>query len=52
MNIPIVAMTANAMEEDRQRCLEAGLDDYIAKPIKKEILFETIDKWVLRKEVL
>jgi len=45
--IPIVAMTANAMEEDRQRCLEAGLDDFITKPIKKELLLETINKWML-----
>ena len=46
LKIPIVAMTANAMEEDRKKCLEAGLDDYITKPIKKALLFETIDKWV------
>jgi CheY-like chemotaxis protein len=46
LKIPIVAMTANAMEEDRKKCLEAGLDDYITKPIKKALLFETVDKWV------
>jgi signal transduction histidine kinase/DNA-binding response OmpR family regulator len=46
LKIPIVAMTANAMEEDRKKCLEAGFDDYITKPIKKALLFETIDKWV------
>jgi signal transduction histidine kinase/DNA-binding response OmpR family regulator len=46
LKIPIVAMTANAMEEDRKKCLDAGLDDYITKPIKKALLFETIDKWV------
>jgi CheY-like chemotaxis protein len=46
LKIPIVAMTANAMEEDRKKCLEVGLDDYITKPIKKALLFETIDKWV------
>jgi CheY-like chemotaxis protein len=46
LKIPIVAMTANAMEEDRKKCLEAGLDDYITKPIKKALLIETLDKWV------
>lgn len=35
---PIVAMTANAMQEDRQRCLDAGMDDYIAKPLNTELL--------------
>ena len=46
LKIPIVAMTANAMEEDRKMCLDAGLDDYITKPIKKDLLVETVDKWV------
>lgn len=52
IRIPIVAMTANAMEEDRKKCIEAGLDDYITKPIKRELLFETVDKWVFKKEVV
>ncbi len=41
----IIAMTANAMEEDKQRCLEAGMDDYITKPISIDILKQTIKKW-------
>ena len=45
--IPIVAMTANAMKGDREICLEAGMDDYITKPIRRELVFEVIDKWVL-----
>jgi len=48
--IPIVAMTARAMTGDREKCLEAGMNDYIAKPIKREIVFEVLEKWVLRKE--
>ncbi|HKX27283.1 MAG TPA: PAS domain S-box protein, partial [Blastocatellia bacterium] len=42
-HIPIVAMTANAMKGDRERCLEAGMDNYISKPIKSKELFEVIE---------
>ena len=40
--IPIAAMTAHAMTGDRQRCLSAGMDEYISKPIRKAELMETI----------
>ncbi|MGE5370400.1 MAG: response regulator [Solirubrobacterales bacterium] len=45
-HIPIIAMTANAMQGDRERCLEAGMDDYISKPINQKIMAEVIQKWL------
>jgi CheY-like chemotaxis protein len=43
---PILAMTANAFEEDRQACLESGIDDFIAKPADPDTLFLTILTWL------
>ena len=43
---PIVAMTANAFDEDRQVCLAAGMDDHIGKPVDPAILFRTLLKWL------
>ncbi len=44
--IPIVALTAHAMEEDRKHCLEAGMDEYLSKPVKAESLRLALDTWV------
>jgi CheY-like chemotaxis protein len=45
-DIPIIAMTANAMKGDRELCLEAGMTDYITKPIKRDIVFQVLEKWL------
>ncbi|MDD2885085.1 MAG: PAS domain S-box protein [Dechloromonas sp.] len=44
--VVIVAMTANAFAEDKQRCFEAGMDDFIAKPVVPEVLFGSLLKWL------
>jgi CheY-like chemotaxis protein len=43
---PIVAMTANAMKGDREMCLAAGMDDYVAKPIRPKDLQLLLEKWL------
>jgi CheY-like chemotaxis protein len=44
--LPIIAMTANAMAEDRTRCLECGMDDYLAKPFRRRALHDVLARWI------
>jgi PAS domain S-box-containing protein len=44
-HVPIIAITANAMPEDRERCLAAGMDDYVARPVKIDVVMTMLEKW-------
>ena len=44
--LPIIAMTANAMQQDRQRCMDAGMNDYLAKPIEPDELWAVLSRWI------
>ena len=43
---PVIAMTAHAMKHDREKCLSAGMDDYISKPMRRQVFVETLRRWI------
>lgn len=49
-SIPIIAMTANVMEGDRKKCIDAGMNDYIPKPVRPQVLVEALEKWLTTPE--
>ncbi|MCG6858395.1 MAG: response regulator, partial [Salaquimonas sp.] len=47
---PIIGVTAHALKGDRRRCLDAGMDDYLTKPVSPKSLIDKIGKWLARAE--
>lgn len=47
-DIPVIAMTASAIQGDREKCVEAGMDDYLAKPVERKALESMLVKWARR----
>lgn len=49
-DIPIIALTANAIKGDKEKCLQAGMDDYLPKPVEKKLLIDAINRWLSEKK--
>jgi len=50
-DLPIIAMTANAMPGDRKECLEAGMNDHVSKPVDPDLLYATLIRWIRKSQV-